>query len=255
MAHILDRICFTALTAAAAFAIALNTTNSLPLAMIAGLIAPHPLRYLAQWMRKRLAKSPFCLRRSRRRQATETVRCWAVLRDNDCRKDILSLMQAAYPASAPQLRFAEDARESDIPVYTMLTLRPVSEDAMADCLRRIREGEHARAAIVATHEISSEARALAMLPGSAAIALIDGDMLSALLARHPQAAEFRQLPRVRPARPTLSRAHALKMIPVALFLLAVYWLFGLPMYLPAAMLLTWGILMLLKKRPAPKALF
>lgn len=255
MAHFLDRIFFTALTVTTAFCITLNVTGSLPLAMVAGFAAPHPLRLLAKWLKKRFEGSAFSLRRTRRKRAAETVRCWAVHRDANCRNDILALLRAAYPVSAPHLCFAEDADEGSIPTYVMMTLRPVSEDAMADHLRRIREGGFARAALVTTSEFSAEARALALLPDAASIALIDGEMLCALLARHPQAVEFRSLPRVRAPRPALTRAHALKMIPVAIFLLAVYWLFGLPMYLPAGLALTWGILLLMKKRPAPAALF
>ena len=255
MAHFLDRIFFTALTVTTAFAVTLNSTGSLPLAMIAGLVAPHPLRCLVRWAKKRFSGSQFHLQRTRRRRAGETVRCWAVQRDEACRNDILALMKAAYPVSASQLCLPETADADCVPVYAMLMLRPVSEDAMADCLRRIRESGCTRAAIVATHEISAEARALATLPDDISIALIDADMLAALLTKHPEAVEFRRMPRVRPTRPALTRARALKMLPIAAFLLAVYFIFGMPLYLPAALVLLWVILLLMKKRPDPAALF
>lgn len=255
MAHFLDRIFFTALTVTTAFCITLNATGSLPLAMIAGFAAPHPLRLLMKWLKRRFDDSKFCLLRARRKRAVDTVHFWAVRRDANCRNDILALLRAAYPASAPYLCFADDAGEHSIPAYIMMTLRPVSEDAVADHLRRIREGGFARAALITTSEFSADARALSLMPDTAPIALIDGEMLSALLTKHPQAVEYRSLPRIRSPRPALTRTHALKMIPVAIFLLAMYWLFGLPMYLPAGLALTWGILLLMKKRPAPAALF
>ena len=255
MAHFLDRIFFTALTVTTAFAITLNSTNSLPLAIFAGLVAPHPLRCITLWVKNRFSGSSLCQKRTRRRRAAETVRYWAVRRDESCRNDILALMKAAYPTSAMQLCFADDAAENSVPVYVLLTLRPVSEDAMADCLRRIRASGCSRAAIATTNELTSEARALATLPDGPAVALIDGDMLAALLTKHPEAVEFKQLPRVRPARPVLTRAHALKLLPAAALLLAIYYLFGMPLYLPSALILVWVILLLLKKRPAPAALF
>ena len=255
MAHFFDRTIFTAIAVLTAFCIALNATGSLFIAMLAGFAAPFPLRLLFRRLRRCMAGSRFSLHRIRRRRAAETVRCWSVARDESCRNDILTLLRTAYPASAERLCHAEDAAEDCIPVYTLMTLRPISEDAMADHLRRIREAGFDCAVIAASNEFSPEARALALLPNDHSLALIDGEMLAALLTRHPQAVEFRTLPRIKPLRPRLTRAHALKMLPVAGFLLAMYWLFGLPLYLPAALALLWGILFLLKRRPAPASLF
>ena len=255
MAHFFDRTIFTAFTVLAAFCIALNATGSLPFAILTGFAAPFPLRFFFRWLKRRISDSRFSLRRIRRRRAAETVRCWSVSRDEACRNDILTLLQAAYPASADKLCHADSATDNSIPVYTLMTLRPVSEDAMADHLRRIREAGFDRAVIAATNEFSPEARALALLPNSCPLALIDGEMLGALLSRHPQAVPFRTLPPIKAPRPRLTRAHALKMLPAAAFLLAMYWLFGLPLYLPAALALLWGILFLLKRRPAPASLF
>ena len=255
MAHFLDRIFFTALTVTTAFCVALNATGSLPFAMLAGFAAPHPLRLLFRLIRKRFERSHFRLRRTRRRRAEETVRCWSVTRDETCRSDILTLLRAAYPASADRLCLPEAAKSEDIPVYIMMTLRPVGEDAMADHLRRIRESGVSCAVIAATREFSPEARSLALLPNSCALAIIDGEMLSALLARHPQAVPHRAFPHVKAQRPVLTRAHALKMLPVAGFLMAMYFLFGLPLYLPAALALIWVVLLLMKRRPAPASLF
>lgn len=255
MAHFFDHTIFTALAVLAAFCLALNATGSLLIAMLAGFLAPYPLRLLLRGLKRRIAKSRFSLRRTRRRRAAETVRCWSVARDETCRDDILTLLRAAYPASADRLCPADVATANSIPVFTLMTLRPVSEDAMADHLRRIREAHFECAVIAASNEFSPEARALALLPNPCSLALIDGEMLIALLTRHPQAVPFRTLPRIRPQRPVLTRAHALKMLPIAAFLLAMYYLFGLPLYLPAALALIWGILFLLKRRPAPASLF
>lgn len=255
MAHFLDRIIFTSLTVATAFLFTLNATNSLPAAVIAGMIAPHPLRFAAKWLSKRFSGSRFCLRRSRKRRAAETVRCWSVQRDASCREDILTLLKISFPATAEEMCLADDADETGIPVYPMMALRPVSEDTMADLLRRIREGRFRRAVIACTNQFAPEARALAQCESAAGIALIDGDMLTALLTKHPDAAAQRRMPDIKRPRPTLNRSHAAKLLPIALLMLGGYWIFDLNTYLIASMIMLWCCLMLLRKKPAPETLF
>lgn len=255
MAHCIDRLFFTASAVILVFIIALHLTGSLPAAMLAGFLAPFPLRALKRTIAKRFASSRFCLRRRRHHLARETVRCWSVQRDSGCRDDILALMRAAYPASGEQLHAAGDAGAQDIPVHVLMTLRPISEDAMADVLRRIRESGHERAAIVCTSDFSDEARALAALPQDASVALLDGQMLAVLLTKHPSAAPMRSMPAVRAKKVRMTRAHALRMLPAAAVLLAVYLLMGLKIYLPAALAVLWTGLMLLRRKNAPDALF
>lgn len=255
MAHKLDRLIFTALTVITAFAVARNVTGNLPLSMLIAAVAPYPAHLLFRIAQNRFQRSGFSIHRRRRKLAAQTVRCWGLERDESCRKDILSLLRASYPSVAEQLRFADGAPSDAIPLHLFLTLRPVNEDALADRLCRLRAESRARAVIVTTSEFTPEARSLTLLPHMPAVALIDGAMLAALLARHPKAARFRAMPEIRTPRPKLTRSHALRMIPAALFLLGMYLVFGLPLYLPAGLGLTWCILMLLRRRPAPRTLF
>ncbi len=255
MAHKLDRLIFTALTVITAFAVARNVTGNLPLSMLIAAVAPYPAHLLFRLLQNRFQRSGFSIHRKRRRLAAQTVRCWGLERDESCRKDVLSLLRATYPSAAQQLRFEDEADTDSIPLRLYLTLRPVNEDAMADCLCRLRAENRARAVIVTTTEFTPEARSLTLLPHMPAVALIDGAMLAALLARYPKAARFRAMPEIRAPRPKLTRTHAFRMIPAALFLLGMYLAFGLPLYLPAGLGLTWCILMLLRQRPAPRTLF
>lgn len=255
MAHALDRMVFTALTVIFAFALARNLTGSLPLAMLIAAVAPYPAHLLLRLLQRQYRSSGFCLRRKRRKLAAQTVRFWGLMRDASCRSDVLALLRAAYPDVASRLQYADEAEPESVPVHLFLTLKPVNEDAVADRMCRLRTDGTERAVLVATSEFSDEARSLAMLPGMPTVAMIDSTMLTALLVRHPKAVRFRSMPEIRPHRPKLSRAHALRMIPVALLLLGMYLVFGLPLYLPAGLALTWCILMLLKKRPISGHLF
>lgn len=255
MAHALDRLIFTALTVITAFAVARNATGNLLLSMLIAAVAPYPAHLLLRLAQERFQRSSFSIHRKRRRLAAQTVRCWSVERNASCRTDILSLLRAAYPAVADSLCFAENATKDSIPLHLILTLKPVGEDAMADLLCRLREENRERAVLATTAEFTPEARALTLLPSMPTLALIDGPMLATLLVRHPKVVRFRALPTIRAPKPKLSRARALRMIPAALFLLGMYLVFGLPLYLPAGLALTWCILMLLKRRPTPHALF
>ena len=254
MAHFLDRTIFTAAAVALCFVITLNLTQSLLPAMLAGALAPYPLRALWRILRNRCCNSKISLRRSLRKRAAETVRCWAILRDATCRDHILALLKAAYPDSAGEMSLSTQP-PNNIPVHILMTLRSISEETMADCLRRIRETSCERAVIACTADFSPEARAISQSIPHLQLAVIDGDMLTLLLTKHPDAVPFREIPHPHPQRPKLTRAHAMKMLPAAALLWGAYWLFGLPAYLPAAMALLWGILMLLKRKNAPTTLF
>ena len=255
MAHALDRLIFTALTVIFAFAVARNVTGNLILSMLIAAVAPYPAHLLLHLTQERFRRSSFSIHRKRRRLAAQTVRCWSVERDASCRTDILSLLRAAYPAVADALCFAEDATKDSIPLHLFLTLKPVGEDAVADVLCRLREESRARAVLAATAEFTPEARALTLLPSMPTVALIDGPMLAALLVKNSKVVRSRALPTIRAPKPMPSRARALRMLPAALFLLGMYLAFGLTLYLPAGLALIWCILMLLKRRPTPHALF
>lgn len=255
MAHFLDRTFFTALAVTLTFLAVLNITGSVPLAMVVSAAVPFPLRAGWRFLRSRCQNSRIHLRRSRKQHAAETVRCWSILRDADCRNDILALLRTAYPDAAARLCLPDSSKENPIPVHIMMTLRPIGEDAMADCLHRIREQGAKRNVIACTRDFSPEARSLAQANAPSSIALIDGAMLAALLCRHPDAVEFRSMETIRPRRIPLKRAHIRKLLPTAFLLLAMYFATGLPLYLPASMALFFAILMLLRKAPAPDSLF
>lgn len=255
MAHFLDRIIFTALTSAAAFVAALNATQSLPAAILAGLIAPHPVRWLKHRLSRRILRSRFCLRRSSKHRAAQAVRQWSVLRDAACREQILELLKISYPDSADEMHFPDGESEGEIPVFAAMTLREMSEDAMADFLRRIRESGAERAVIVCTGPVAPEARALTQNETAARIAIIDGEMLAALLARRPE-----KIPEIAPQktpkdRPRISRSRAKQLLPMAGLMLVAYFAMNAPAYLIASLILLWCALMLLKQRNTPDTLF